>query len=279
MNQFANLRQWAIVAAAALFAMTAIAGDGHQSPDARLKKALDGPARSAENKARDGARHPAETLAFFGIKPNMTVVEIWPGTGWYAEILGPYLNGQGTYIAAAFAKEPEHKYAKYFKKANKKLHEKIAANRDAYGDVQVVEFFPANDKWELGPAGKTDAILTFRNLHNWMPDMEQAFKAFYENLKPGGVLGVVEHRTSAEQDPKAESGYMNEDYVIMVAKKVGFKLEAKSEINANAKDKADHPKGVWTLPPTLAMGEKNAAKYKEIGESNRMTLKFVKPNN
>ncbi|CAM2006067.1 class I SAM-dependent methyltransferase [Acanthopleuribacter pedis] len=277
MNQFSKFAKVLCLCVLAALSAAAMAGDGHQS-EKKLKKIAEGEHRSDANKARNDSRNPAETLAFFGLKPDMTVVEIWPGGGWYTEVLAPYVNGKGQYIAAAFPKNPEHKYAEYFKKANKKLAEKLEKDKAVYGNVTMAQYFPENDLWELGPAGKTDMILTFRNLHNWMPGLEKSFQAFYDNLKPGGVLGVVEHRTQAEQDPKAENGYMNQDYVIEIAKKVGFKLAGSSEVNANAKDKADHPQGVWTLPPTLALGEKDADKYKAIGESDRMTLKFVKPN-
>lgn len=279
MNRLTHVTKVLLLTVFALAATAVFAGDGHAHghDKASFKKLAEGQHRSDENKARNMYRHPAETLEFFGVQPNMTVVEIWPGKGWYTEILAPYLKDHGQYVAAGFAKEPEHKYADYFKKANKALADKVEGEKAVYGNVKTVQFFPENDLWELGPAGKTDMILTFRNLHNWMPDLETSFKAFYENLKPGGVLGVVEHRSGAEQDPKGGNGYMNEAYVIEVAKKVGFKLEAKSEVNANAKDKGDHPQGVWTLPPTMALREKDADKYKAIGESDRMTLKFVKP--
>lgn len=277
MNQFSKIAKVLCLCFLAALSAAAIAGDGHAKGKS-LKKLAKGEHRSEANVARNDSRHPVETLNFFGLKPNMTVVEVWPGGGWYAEIVAPYVKDKGSYIAASFAKEPEHKYADYFKKANKKLSEKLTGDQAIYGNAKMTQFFPENDLWELGPAGQTDMILTFRNLHNWMPNLEKSFKAFYDNLKPGGVLGVVEHRTKAEQDPKAGNGYMNQDYVIEIAKKAGFKFAGASEVNANKKDTADHPQGVWTLPPTMALGEKDADKYKAIGESDRMTLKFVKPN-
>ncbi|CAM2068604.1 Class I SAM-dependent methyltransferase [Sulfidibacter corallicola] len=266
------------VLCAAFMMVAAFAGDPHQASKGKLKKIANGDHRSDENKARNEFRHPVETLSFFGVKEDMTVVEIWPGGGgWYLEILAPYLKDKGTYIAASFSKEPQHKYAEYFRKANEKLAAKLDGDKKNYGKVKVTEFFPANDVASLGPKGEVDMILTFRNLHNWAPDYNKAMRAFYDHLKPGGVLGLVEHRTTDKQDPEAASGYMNQAYVIEMAKKAGFELVDKSEINANPKDTAKHEKGVWTLPPTYALGEKDKAKYSSIGESDRMTLKFVKP--
>lgn len=248
--------------------------------DEQLKLAIAGDHRSEANQARDVYRHPAETLAFFGIKPDMTVVEIWPGGGWYSEILAPYLKDNGTYIAASFAKEPEGQYADYFKKARQKLIDKFAADGELYGSPQVTEFQPPQ-VLELAPAGSADMVLTFRNVHNWMnaDGIDQAFAAFFKALKPGGVLGVVEHRDLAEgdQDPKAPSGYVKESFIISVAKQAGFELVASSPVNNNVKDTKDHEKGVWSLPPTFALGDENKDHFQAIGESDRMTLKFIKP--
>ena len=248
--------------------------------DSDLKKAIEGDHRPAERKARDQSRHPMETLAFFGIRKDMTVVEISPGGGWFTDILAPYLNGKGKYIAASYPKEPKGKYAEYFKKAYKRYMDYLEKNKAHFGDVKVTEFSPSDGLLDIAPEGSADMVLTFRNVHNWMPGGEEAaFKSFYKALKSGGVLGVVEHRgkKGSDQDPKAESGYVTEAYVIAIAEKAGFKLAERSEVNANAKDTKDHPQGVWTLPPTLALKEKDQDKYKAIGESDRMTLKFVKP--
>jgi predicted methyltransferase len=239
-----------------------------------LEEALASPFRSPLNLPRDVYRHPVETLNFFGIKPTMTVVEISPGGGWYAEILAPYLSLQGKYIAAlappekgGYAKTNFDKFTSWVKS-----HPALV--------VQYGQFSPP-ELLNIAEAGSADMVLTFRNVHNWMGNgaEEKAFQAFFAALKPGGILGVEEHRADkkAKTDPKAESGYVKESEVIRMATKAGFKLEAKSEINANPKDTKNHPKGVWTLPPTLALKDQDRAKYLAIGESDRMTLRFVKP--
>ncbi|QIL88830.1 methyltransferase [Microbulbifer sp. SH-1] len=242
-----------------------------------LQGAIKGDQRTPANVARDKYRHPAETLAFFHVKPEMTVVEIWPGGGWYTEILAPMLKDKGTLYAAHFPKATE---VGYFKNSLAKFEEKMAADKDTYGAVKLTEFVPGGGS-EIAPAASADAVVTFRNVHNWMGgnNEQAAFKAFYAALKPGGVLGVVEHRakpgTSLEDMKK--SGYVTQDYVIELAKNAGFVLEESSEINANPKDSADHPKGVWTLPPSLRLGDEDKDKYLAIGESDRMTLRFRKP--
>ncbi len=234
-----------------------------------LKKAVDSPSRRPEDAARDKYRHPIETLKFFGIKPDMTVVEIWPGGGWYTDILAPYLHDHGKLYAAI----PPGENAAGYKK-------KLADDPARFGKVTVTQLDPP-DKIEIAPAGSADIVVTFRNVHNWMRGghAEQVFKAMYAALKPGGILGVEEHRgeLSKPQDPKAASGYVREDYVIKLAEQAGFHLIGKSEINANPRDTKDYAKGVWTLPPTLRLGDTDKAKYLAIGESDRMTLKFVKP--
>lgn len=212
-----------------------------------ISEALVSRYRTPGNEKRDLHRHPADTLEFFGIKPDMTVVEISPGAGWYAEILAPYLSPHGKYVAAA---------------------------------VPVVDFAPPK-MVDIGGENSADMVLTFRNVHNWAAagGEKEAFKAFFKVLKPGGILGVVEHRAGKKhkKDPKYKSGYVPENDVIVMAERAGFKLVGKSEVNANSKDRKNYPKGVWTLPPTFADGEKNRARYAEIGESDRMTLKFMKP--
>lgn len=234
-----------------------------------LKKAVASPARLSKDTARDKYRHPIETLTFFGIKPDMTVVEIWPGGGWYTDILAPYLHDHGKLYAAASAGENAADYKK-----------KLAADPARFGKVTVTQLDPP-DKMQIAPAGSADLVVTFRNVHNWMRggNGEAVFKAMYAALKPGGVLGVVEHRgdPSKPQDSKAASGYVREDSVITLAEEAGFILAGKSDINANAKDTKDYPKGVWTLPPSLAMKDVDKDKYLAIGESDRMTLKFIKP--
>ncbi|MBI2380046.1 MAG: class I SAM-dependent methyltransferase [Gammaproteobacteria bacterium] len=241
-----------------------------------LGEAMTHQRRAEGNTARDVYRHPMETLDFFGLKRDMTVVEIWPGGGWYAELLAPVLAEQGSYYAAHF---PAGTKSEYFRKTLAKFQAKLAAD-PAYAKVKLTEFSPPA-KLDIAPKASADLVLTFRNVHNWMKAgaAKEAFQAMYQALKPGGVLGVVEHRLPADrpQSEQAESGYVQESYVIDLAEAAGFKLEARSEINANPKDTADHEGGVWSLPPTLDLGEKDKAKYLAIGESDRMTLKFVKP--
>ncbi|WP_226668909.1 class I SAM-dependent methyltransferase [Microbulbifer aggregans] len=241
-----------------------------------LQKAIAAETRSPANAARDVYRHPEETLTFFQVQPEMTVVEIWPGGGWYSEILAPLMHDKGTYYAAHFDKTAPG----YFKKSRENFEEKIKDKESVYSDVILTEFIPGGDA-EIAPAGSADAVLTFRNVHNWMnQDKEaEAFKTFYDTLKPGGVLGVVEHRAKpgTSREDMVKSGYVTQDYVIGLAEKAGFVLEEASEINANAKDTANHPKGVWTLPPSLGLGDEDKSKYLAIGESDRMTLRFRKP--
>ena len=259
---------------AALLGMTVTA-----SAATSLTEVLAGPQRSAENRARDVFRHPAETLAFFGLKPAQHVVEVWPGTGWYAEILAPYLRESGRYTAAAFVVQGTD-IPQWRIDSVAKLRARFEADAAMFGTPEITEL-GLPEAWTAAQPGSADLVLTFRNVHNWLKaDSERRmFKAFYKALKPGGVLGVVEHRakpgTSLEK--MISSGYVTEALVIERAESAGFKLEARSEINANAKDSTDHPEGVWTLPPTLRLGEQDRAKYTAIGESDRMTLRFVKP--
>lgn len=236
-----------------------------------LQEATGSAFRTAENTQRDQYRHPVETLTFFGLQPQMTVIEISPGTGWYLEILAPYLEPQGKYIAATAPSANE-----YLTKMNEQVKGKLAA----FPKASTVTFDPTNNL-DIVPPGTADMVLTFRNVHNWMANdsAQAAFNSFFKALKAGGILGVVEHRASpkGKQDPKAKSGYVQELHVIKLAEKAGFKLLAKSEVNANPKDTKNYPDGVWTLPPTLRLKEKDRDKYLAIGESDRMTLKFVKP--
>ena len=250
--------------ATALLAIAAPAAA--QAPDARVTAAVANSARPEAERARDQYRHPAETLAFFGLKPGMTVVEMSPGAGWYANILAPAVAGTGQYIAIVPA-PPQ------YQKATEALKARMAADEKLFGKPRFVEFTP-DGKWAAGL--DADMVLTFRNVHNWGDDAGNMFKAFYAALKPGGVLGVVDHRLP-ESRTTPTGGYLKESDVIALATAAGFKLAGKSEVNANPKDTADYPKGVWTLPPTYALGDTDRAKYQAIGESNRMTLRFVKP--
>lgn len=242
-----------------------------------LHQAIVGKQRSVEHKHRDKYRHPQQTLDFFNIKRNMTVVEVWPGEGWYTEILAPYLKGHGKLYVAHFSADADEPYFK------KRLHEfvkKIKRQPKVYGKTELTVLQPPN-YLQIAPDGSADRVLTFRNVHNWMRNDQAAtvFNAMYKALKPGGILGVVEHRNSAlnPQDTKATSGYVSEDYVIALARNAGFEFLEKSEINANSKDTKDYPEGVWTLPPALRLKDKDRKKYLTIGESDRMTIKFIKP--
>lgn len=244
-----------------------------------LQQAVQNPARTDANKARDPYRHPVETLAFFGVTPQSTVVEISPGAGWYTEILAPLLAKEGKYYAAHF---PANSSSEYANRNLKAFKDKLASN-EVYSQVVVTEFSPLPNQ-QVAPANSADVVLTFRNLHNWyMQKGEQgmldAFASFYAALKPGGVLGVVEHRLPEAKKTAdwLKSGYFPQSLAVELAQKAGFVLEASSEINANPKDTADHPGGVWTLPPTLSQKEQDKDKYLAIGESDRMTLKFRKP--
>jgi len=239
----------------------------------KLEQAITGEHRSVKNKARDQYRHPKATLEFFGFKPEMTVVEITPGGGWYTEILAPALKGSGKLYGAHY---PDTGEDNYYSNSRKKLEKKLASDA-VFSEVELTNFVPRKAS-ELAPAGSADMVLTFRNLHNWRAEgVKQAFKDAFRALKAGGVLGVVEHRLPKGADAEKAMGYFPQDKAIEHAKAAGFILAASSEINANPKDTAMHPKGVWTLPPVMRLGEKDKAKYLAIGESDRMTLKFVKP--
>jgi len=246
----------------------------HAIPDHRLKAAISSPHRNPKNVARDVYRHPYQSLRFFGIRPTQNVVEILPGGGYWTEILAPYLSKRGHYIAAIplSGGSPE---AIHERDAFQQL---VTSDRKTYANVRLANFAPPYD---VAPAGTADVILTFRNLHNWLKQgtADAVIQGFYRSLKPGGILGIEDHRaaTNAPQDPLAKSGYVRQDYAIALIEKAGFKLVAKSEIGANPKDTKDYPAGVWTLPPTLRLGDKDRAKYLAIGESDRFTLKFVKP--
>ena len=241
----------------------------------QLDSVLAGSWRSPANRARDVYRHPKATLQFFGVRPDRTVIEITPGGGWYAEILAPLLHDNGHYIAAEKAPAADSEA----RSDDSALRRKFAADATHYGNARIVQFDPKAPV--LGAPASADLVLTFRNVHNWVmagtaPTM---FKAFFAVLKPGGVLGVVDHRAAdgASLEAVKHSGYLPTAYVVKLATEAGFTLDESSEINANPKDTRDYPKGVWTLPPTLTLGEQDRAKYLAIGESDRMTLRFVKP--
>lgn len=249
----------------------------------RLDEILAGEHRSAENKARDGWRHPKETLAFFGLAPGMTVLEMNPGGGWYTEILAPALNGNGALITAVVdpAKTTSDRAREYNEKANADLRAMLGAKMDQFGPVQVAEYDPGAPV--LGLPGSIDMVVTFRNIHGWVRagTAEGMFRGFFDVLKPGGVLGIEQHRAPAGGDPAewAPKGYVPQEAVIAMATAAGFVLEAESEINANPADTKDHPGGVWSLPPNLSghETEEDKARFAAIGESDRMTLRFRKP--
>lgn len=248
-----------------------------QVVDNKLDLAIAGSQRSAKNKARDIYRNPKETLEFFGFNSSMTVVELAPGGGWYTEILAPALKGSGKLYGAHY---PDTGEDNYYSNSRRKLEKKLAEN-DIFSEVVLTDFTPRQPS-TLAPAGTADLVLTFRNLHNWKEDgVLQMYKDAFVALKPGGIMGVVEHRMPSSQNwaDNQRSGYFPEELAISLAAQAGFKLVAKSEINANANDTADHPKGVWSLPPVLRLGEQDKEKYLAIGESDRMTLKFYKPKN
>ncbi|QSX79198.1 class I SAM-dependent methyltransferase [Agrilutibacter solisilvae] len=248
------------------------------SQQAALDAAIAGIWRDAKNAARDVHRHPAQTLAFFGVRPDQTVIEITPGGGWYSAILAPYLREEGHYVAAvwddAIPGQPNYRYD-----LNKRLRAKFAGNGAVFGTPDVRVFDPKAPGF--GPASSADVVLTFRNAHNWVSDgnADAYFKAYFDVLKPGGTLGVVDHRArpGTSLDAMKESGYLTEALVIDLAQQAGFVLDARSEINANPKDTTDHPNGVWTLPPTNNHPPADDARYQAIGESDRMTLRFRKP--
>lgn len=264
--------------AACIAFFAAPAAPAQDSIEVLLDQALSGNHRSEANRLRDKYRHPRETLLFFGLRPEMTVVEIWPGGGWYSEILGPVLRERGKYVLAHYAIE-NPKVAGWQREVREKQEATVAQQAALYGKPVFSSFGPP-DHVTIAPAGSADLVLTFRNVHNWSSQRadQAAFQAFFDALKPGGILGVVEHRakpgTSFERMVK--TGYMTEAHVIELAEKAGFKLAVKSEINANPLDSTDHPNGVWTLPPMMR-GRLDPEKYRAIGESDRMTLKFRKP--
>ncbi len=266
------------VTAATAMGAAAIGAPQMGSISKELKDAVAAPTRTAANTARDKYRHPAETLAYFGVKPTDTVVELWPGGGWYTEILAPYvLNGGGTYYAASLEK---------LSGGTKRI---MAAKPELYGKIKPAHF-PVFDAADVKvPDNSADVVLTFRNVHNWRMGYQredkqdysaEAFKQIFAMLKPGGTLGIVDHRLpeSADAERERTSGYIKVSTIKKLAADAGFVLAGESEINANPKDTADWPNGVWTLPPSYALKDVDRAKYEAIGESDRMTLKFRKPS-
>ncbi len=267
----------AVMPAAPLMAQDKAATADVQVP-ATLQAAVHASTRTPANVARDGFRHPAQTLAFFGLQPQQTVVEITPGGGWYAEILAPYLREGGQYVAAVVDPEalPAGGGRDYQQRARDGLAKKFAGSPAMFERATVVAYDPAAPV--LGKPGSADLVLTFRNVHNWRSNgqAEGMFRAFHDVLKPGGVLGVVEHRAKSDVPADDKSGYVGQAQMIAMAEAAGFTLDASSEVNANPRDTKDHPNGVWTLPPSNNHDAADAQKYKAIGESDRMTLRFIR---
>jgi predicted methyltransferase len=264
----------ATIAVAASLLIGASAALAAPSADQALSSAVASPTRNPSAVARDKSRHPVEELTFFGLKPNMTVVELWPGGGYWTDILGPYLAPHGHYYVALNAPgDPEEDAGVA------KFRAHLESDKARFGTVHVTTLGAGQST--IAPPGSADLVLTFRNVHNWMDGgfADQALAACFTALKPGGILGVEEHRGDEHvaQDPKAKNGYVRQDYMIALAKKAGFVLDASSEIDANPRDTKNYPKGVWSLPPTLAEGDKDREKYLAIGESDNFVLKFRKP--
>lgn len=252
-----------------------------------LDQALSGDHREAENQARDVYRHPRQVLEFFGLEPQWTVVEIWPSSGWWTEILAPVLRAEGVYFAAGFSMTAD-RTPDWRKEVQKAFNDKLEARSGVYDAVVVTEL-SVPERTTIAPPGSADLVLTFRNVHNWMNGAYagEMFQVMARALKPGGVLGVVEHRapSGTSLEDMKRTGYVTEEHVIGLAEQAGLTLDARSEINANPRDTADHPAGVWTLPPSLRHcrsleedepREQCIKRYRSIGESDRMTLRFRK---
>jgi predicted methyltransferase len=252
-----------------------LAGCAH-APSGEFAPLLAAPHRTPSNVARDAHRHPVEVLEFLDIRRDSVVVEILPGSaGYYLELLAPYLKDKGRYIAAS----RDGLAAPQYLADHQKLLARLAAQPQLYGKVAVTQFNAGLH--DVAPPGSADFVITFRNLHNWVErgEIEGALRAFHKALRPGGILGVVDHRgrTDRSQEAQMKSGYLREDYAIAVIERAGFRLAGRSEANANPKDTKDHPAGVWSLPPTYRLKDQDRARYQAIGESDRFTLKFVKP--
>jgi predicted methyltransferase len=255
-----------------ILSTTVMAGD----TSAELDKVLQGSQRDTKNITRDIYRHPKETLMFFDLQTDMKVLEILPGRGWYTEILAPLMKDSGELTVASFG---DTHPSKYLRNTHINFMKKMNTDTDTYGKVEVVVF--NNDGYLKDiPDNSIDMVVTFRNTHNWIRrgGIEEIYAAFSRVLKPGGILGVVQHRADKGSDYKAsaEKGYVPESYLINLVEDAGFELVKKSDVNANLSDSKDYPEGVWSLPPSYREKDKDRAKYTAVGESDRMTLKFIK---
>jgi predicted methyltransferase len=269
-----------VFSALAVFSTKALAFDAVTA--AALDAAMTGEHRPAESRARDSARKPRETLDFLGFRSDMTVVEVWPGTGWYTQILAVALKERGTFYAAQYSPNPRYGYQRrYFGRFLTMLGE----NPNLYRQVKVTHL-ALPYKLRLAPPGSADMVVTFRNVHNWFSEgygggryVHLGFQAMFDALKPGGILGIVDHRwpDPDNEDPHAENGYISKERTIAAAEAAGFELVGESDILANPKDTHDHPQGVWSLPPSLASGDQDREKFVAIGESDRFLLKFRRP--
>ena len=265
--------------AALLLASAAHAADAPTASDAALKAAVEDPGRSPRMVERDSARHPLDELAFFGLKPSSSVVEIWPAGGYWTEILAPYLHDAGTYYTALEAMPPDSPDRDAAEKRNSYFARRLADDPRRYGRVKLTRMGPGQDT--IAPAGTVDLILSFRDLHVWMKQgfAEQALVDCYTALKPGGILAMEDHRGNrpGQQDLKASDGYVREDYAKGLAELAGFVFVGSSEIEANPRDTANWPRGVWTLSPTFALGNEDRDRYKAVGEPDNFILTFRKP--
>ena len=237
-----------------------------------LKNAVDNPFRKDSNKIRDKYRNPNETLTFFEVSRDKKILEIVPGSGWYSEIISYFMKNTNNFSVAIYDKPP----VKILNKIQENFINYFTSNENNFGEINVIkinEDYGINDRHE-----KYDIVLTFRNTHNWLDsgNAKKLFKSINKVLKPGGLLGVVQHRANENSDFNFKKGYVKESYLINLIENQGFKLSEKNEINSNPRDLKNYKKGVWTLPPRLVEGENNKALYLEIGESDRMTLKFIK---
>jgi predicted methyltransferase len=266
-----------VLGAAALMAGCSTTTPSRETTASAIDVALAGSQRSAADRGRDRYRHPKQTLLFFGIRPGMRVLQVWPESGWYTEIIAPLLQARGVgYIAGVIAPDPG---SRFLEARLASYHRLLASRPDLYGGVRVVTF-PLNGADVLQP-GAVDMVMSFGDLHEWMAlgDAQQALATIYRALAPGGVFGVVDNRgdPAVPQDPRARNGYVRQDYAVRLVEAAGFRLVASSEVNANPKDTRNYPAGVWTLPPDYRLGNIDRARYEAIGESDRFTLKFVKP--